>query len=339
MYEINYPQMPLRLGSALRVPSYAYRNWGVCGDEAELRGLSEAAYRDEWEGGSPKQVQYVSSAITRAGYGDFPQLLRDANAKAIAGLVKKFDGSVVIADMGAGESTVAIFDSLDPNDRDRVHFTLVEPSLKRVTAAAKKLRARGCIDYDIANAADLEAFSYPYSIKPQIISYVATLHHHAFYDTPLQFACAALPKDGVLTVADWHNSMWEHPNRVYRFLQTLEWNMKERDLRTFVQQFPNAADETPFTDYPAEAEAMRQIQHFWGAWAAVRKEAVERGEFDPHDDILMLEGHRPFASQNHEMARAGFVLKEKRRLLDNSGLLMLGLYEKADTAAIKNTFL
>ncbi len=331
MYDIDDSRMPLRLGSALRVPSYAYRNWGITGGDAELRSLSDEAYRIEWEAGSPRQMQYVTDAIVRAGYADFPQMLRNANAAAISKLAKLTEGKLRILDIGAGKSTVAIFDRLDSNDKDRVELTLLEPSAERLEAAASDLEKRGLArnkGYVALQGRDLDI---PWLIEPasmHIASYVAALHHHAYYDRPLQNVCAALAEHGSLVVSDWHNPMWEHPNRVYKFLQTLEWDTKEKDLRAFVQQFPNASNGTLFAGSRNESQAMRQIQHFWSGWMEVRKEAAERGELDPRDDILVLEGHRPFASQNREMARAGFMLKEKRQLLDGSELLMLGLYEK-----------
>lgn len=327
IYEIDDSRMPLRLGSALRVPSYAYSNWGIHDHEADLRRLSEEAYSAEWADGSPRQMQYVSDAMQRAGYGDFPQVLRKANASAVSRLIKKFPGNVVIADVGAGESTVTIFDNLEDEDRNRVHLTLIEPSLKRIKAAAAKLKMRGFNDFDLMVGSDLEALQQ-LPVRPQIISYVATLHHHAYLDRPAETLYRALPAGGFLTIADWHNPMWEHPNRVYKFLQSLQWETKEKDLEAFAEAFPKACGNAPNINDPYQRKAMRLIQDFWRGWVAIRREAVERGELDQRDEIFMLEGHRPFYVQQDEIADAGFKLIHEQKLLKDSELLMLGVYQK-----------
>ncbi|MBI4167978.1 MAG: hypothetical protein HY515_03410 [Candidatus Aenigmarchaeota archaeon] len=327
LYEIDDSRMPLRLGSALRVPSYAYSKWGINGNEEYLRKLSEEAYRAEWADGSPRQMQYVSAAMQNSGYGDFPQILRKANARAVSRLVKKFPGKVVIADVGAGESTVTIFDRLEDEDKDRIHLTLIEPSVERIEAAAAKLEMRGFSDFDLVVGSDLGTLQQLPAI-PQIISYVATLHHHAYLDEPAQALYRTLQTGGFLTVADWHNPMWEHPNRVYEFLQTLQWKTKEEDLEAFAEKFPLVKRKADHIGDPYQRKAMRLIQDFWRGWAAVRREAVERGEFDSRDEIFMLEGHRPFVSEQETMSNAGFSIAEEHRLLKDSELLMLGVYQK-----------
>ncbi len=303
-------RMPLRLGSVLRVPSYAYGAWGIRGDDAELRKLSDEAYRVEWESGSPMQMQYVTDATARAGYGDFPQMLRNASANAIRGIVSGKKGKIKILDVGAGKSTVTIFDGIGKNDKNRVAIYMLEPSAERLENAVAELNKRGLKsgrDYFAINGTDMEI---PQKFVPStmdIVSYVATLHHHAFLDTPLSYVYDITKPNGHLVVADWHNPMWEHPNRVYNFLRKLDWDTKKSDLRNFVQAYPKAAEEAPLLE-GAELVAYEMIQRFWKGWADARADAVRTGKFNPNDDIFMLEAHRPAEKQNEEIFKSGFKL-------------------------------
>ncbi|MBI4177204.1 MAG: class I SAM-dependent methyltransferase [Candidatus Aenigmarchaeota archaeon] len=329
LYRIDDSKMPIRLGSALRVPSYAYEAWGIRGDPAELRKLSEEAYTVEWENGSPRQMQYVSDAMKRAGYGDFPQMLREANAGEVARLVRARKGPVNICDVGAGLSTVTIFDGLDDNDKNRVWITMIEPSRDRLMSAAETLQRKGFRNYTPVVGTDMQKLAEtPWGSKPHVVSYVAAIHHHSDLEPPIKLVYDVLADDGHLVVADWHNPMWEHPNRVYGFLKTLDWKTKDRDMGAFVEMFPNAIVDAPLIRDPYEARAMRMIQSFWKGWGLVRTDAIKRGEFEPRDDIFMLEGHRTLRMQRRDAVKSGFVPEKEEQLLEDSSLLVVSSYRK-----------
>lgn len=315
--------LPLTLGSPLRVPSYAYTNWGIHGDEQDLMYASEEAYRVEWEHGSPKQMQYVTDAITRAGYFDFPQILRTSNAKAVSRVVKGIPGKFSITDVGAGLSTVDIFDELDENDKDRVYLVLLEPAEEKVENAASLLGQRGLKrdrDYKVIVARDLDMKDYLEPESQNVMSYVATLHHHAYLDIPLSLVYRTLKHDGFLTSADWHNSMWEHPAKVLYMLRKL--GVNKRYLDEFTRAYPKSLEVVDFDNDELVRNANQQIMDFWVAWADVRRVAVRKNEFEERDDIWMLEGHRPVERYLECMERVGFHIKETSSLLPDSRLLM-----------------
>ncbi len=328
LYEIDDSEMPVRLGSALRVPVHAYRVWGIRGYPVGLRKLSEEAYTVEWENGSPRQMQYVSDAMKRAGYGDFPQMLREANAKEVARLVRARKGSVNICDVGAGLSTVAIFDGLEENDKDRVSITMIEPSRERLMSAVETLHKKGFRNYTPIVGTDMQKLTGASHRKPHVISYVAAIHHHSDLEPPMKIVYKVLENAGHLVVADWHNPMWEHPNRVYEFLKTLDWKTKNVDLSQFIEIFPNALVPAPIIKDPYEARAMRMIQSFWKGWGSIRMDAIARGEFEPRDDIFMLEGHRTLPMQRKDALSSGFVVGNERQLLEDSALLAVSTYRK-----------
>jgi SAM-dependent methyltransferase len=305
LFQIDDSRMPLRLGSALRVPSSAYAEWGILPDAHRIE--SDEAYKSEWEGGSPRQMEYVIDASKRADLGNYPQMLRDANARVVAAAVRQYPGKVHILEPGFGVSTVNMFDALDDNDKDRVVVTGIEPSEERGEKALADLVKRGLvIDENLYYypGVDNHMLDYVGPDSQHIIRTVAQWHHHAYLDTPFAVACKALKDGGIFTSSDWHNSMWEHPARVYRFLQTLEWETKEDDLLKFNISYPMAHGTPP--EDPLNDASNENIRRFWRSWVEVRREAIEREEFDPRDDILMLEGHRPVERYIEEMERAGF---------------------------------
>jgi len=318
--ESNLSEHLITLGSPLRVPSYAFPSWRIAGNELKLRSESEESYDSEWKSGSPRQMQYVTDTTMRAGYGDFPQLLREETAKSVSEMVRKEKERVAILDIGAGVSTVVLFDGLNENDKNRVYLTLLEPSEEKVEDAARELNERGA-SYKVIVGKDLDI---PYKIRPEsqnIITAVASIHHHAYLDRPFRIIYDAIKRNGSFITADWHNSMWEHPERVYRFLQEFDWPGKEQDLKDFKNAYMKGIDPAPKLT-GIEEYTNDMIRTFWKNWIDVRKEAMEKGEFDSRDDIWMLEGHRPVEGYAEEMRRIGFEIEDIYQLLPDSRLLM-----------------
>jgi SAM-dependent methyltransferase len=323
-FSIDDSRMPIRLGSALRVPSYAYKNWGI--QEGEYRITSDAAYTMEWESGSDRQMNYVVDSIKRTGMGNFSQILRDSTAEVVAYRVRDilsskreglFNGEVQLMDVGAGVSTVNIFDALDKNDKNRVYLTLVEPSRERLDSAAFELEKRGLkenLNFRLIQAPDQHLLAFVEPGTQDIVSYVATLHHHSYFDTPLKHAYHTLNGNGIIVISDWHNPEWEHPARVREALvedfdaDDFGWETKDADIWAFERAYPKSL-ETPFEMGELDDASYREIRKFWSeGWAKVRKDAIEIEDFDPRDDIYMLEAHRPVEMQNGQLSSVGFKL-------------------------------
>ncbi len=321
LFRIDDSRMPLRLGSALRVPSYAYPNWGI--PLGAYRIESDTTYTSEWREGSPRQMQYVIDAVLEAGFGNNSQILRDSCARVVAQEVRTLSenpairGRINCMDIGAGVSTINIFDAIDDNYKGRVFFTLVEPSEKRAEDAASKLSEKGLNrgkDYKVIVAPDQHLLALVKPESQDIVSYVATLHHHSYIDTPVKTVYVTMKKGRrMLVVSDWHNPEWEHPNRVYKALkedfdaEEFNWETKEQDLKAFAEAYPKALEKAPELS-PLDHASYMQIRKFWQGYARVRKKAIKAGEFDENDDILMLEAHIPVERQNDILRKAGFTL-------------------------------
>ncbi len=323
MFRMDDSNMPLRLGSALRVPSYAYPNWGI--PEGAYRIESDTAYTSEWREGSPKQMQYVIDAVLEAGFDNNSQILRDSCARVVAAKVRNLAQSpkrrerINYMDVGAGVSTINVFDAIDDNYKERVFFTLMEPSEKRVEDTASHLSKKGLKrnkDYRVIVAPDQHLLAFVKSRSQDIVSYVASLHHHSYTDTTAKTVNVVMKKKGQLVVSDWHNPEWEHPNRVYKALkedfdtEEFGWERKEIDLALFARTFPKAYEEAPELS-PLDHGSYMQIRKFWQGYARIRKKAIDTGEFDVNDDILMLEAHVPVERQNEVLRNAGFMISPK----------------------------
>jgi SAM-dependent methyltransferase len=342
-FEIDSSRMPVCLGSALRVPSYSYPDWGIEGNENWLSEESDRQYEIEWKGGSKKQMEYVIEAITESGLGNYSQMLRDANAELVSKVVNGSKERVNYMELSAGVSTVNVYQRLqkDNVDSERLLGTLIEPSKDRLESAAAELEKMGLKrgkNFRIIVGRDNDIPSFIEPDSQDITSYVGVVHHHAYMNAPLSHVYRSLKKNGLLIVADWHNAMWEHPNRVYEFLRDeFEWPSKEEDLGVFVDAYPKALQKAPDLS-TLNAEANKHIQKFWKAWGNVRKREKDSGAFRPEDDIFMLEAHRPVEMQNEVIQSVGYKMDtpairelqdpNPRRLVPDAGILYVTLAEK-----------
>ena len=340
-YEIDSSRMPIVLGSALRVPSYAYPNWGIAA--GSNREESDRQYEIEWKGGSARQMQYVVEAITESGLGNYSQMLRDENARLVIKLVKDSNGQLNYLEPGAGKSTVFVYKKLkeDGLDIEKLYGTLVEPSQQRLGDMVAELEALGLVagkNFQACVMRDIDIAGLVPDNSQDIVSCVAQIHHHAYLDTPLKCLYNALRPNGIIIIADWHNAMWEHPNRVYEFLRDeFEWSTKEEDLKAFVEAYPKALETAPALS-ELDAASNRNIKKFWKSWEAVRKREIAAGKFKPEDDIWMLEAHRPVGQQIKSMTEAGFVIspycipgwywENPKQLVSDAGILYVTVGKK-----------
>ncbi len=121
IFQIDDSRMNVALGDARRVPSFAYKNWGI--PEGAYRTESEDLYAIEWEGGSAKQMEYVIEALKFSGMENFSQMLRDKNAEVVSHLIGKTGERVNYLEPGAGVSTVNLYKKMiaDGIDVERVY--------------------------------------------------------------------------------------------------------------------------------------------------------------------------------------------------------------------------
>ena len=297
--------MPLRMGPAARVPFYAYPAWGL--DPLNESQIVEL-YRAEWAMGNQNQLALVTQASEESGFGNYPKLLRQKNADVVAAILKDYqttDG-LRILDVGAGPglSALAIYDALPDTVKAKTTILLLDPSAASLHAAEKLLKEHG-VNFQIIHDVDLHIDKHVQPNSVDIVTGVASIHHHA--QIPFDIYHQVLKPGGFAIFADWHNSIWEHPRRVYDFLQTFDWATKSEGLKEWREMYPaaNVSVEEPIN--PADQQANRDIIKFWQGYANIVR---QNGHLGPNA-IWPLEGHRPVERYVKAMQDAGFALVSK----------------------------
>jgi SAM-dependent methyltransferase len=333
----NEALMPMPMGSPARTPSYARSAWGLPTyiKEEEVVEL----YSDEWKGGNEGQLAIVSKAAKRAGFGDNPALLRQKTAEVIRSIIKGYPirGELLILDVGAGPglSALTIWKELPTDIRSKSRFLLLDPSRASLEAAEKVMKENR-VNYEVICDVDIHVGRYLKEGIVDILVGVASVHHHSAI--PFDLYYQMLTPGGIAVFADWHNSIWEHPWRVYRFLEAFDWPTKEAGLREWLESYGGVYVIEP-TD-PADRQANKDITNFWlGYYRIIKEGAVDLGP----NSIWPLEGHRPVEQYVAEMRGVGFsidsssIRKTLRRgiiasnphqLLPGSRLLMVTVGEK-----------
>jgi hypothetical protein len=102
--EIFFHSAPIRLGSPLRTPDFAWNAWGIeFNSDKEFDILiqqSEEAYSNEWRQTEQCDHDGISEAAQLAGLGSANQQLNESLADAAVKLIKHFEGkSIRILDM------------------------------------------------------------------------------------------------------------------------------------------------------------------------------------------------------------------------------------------------
>ncbi|MBI4225797.1 methyltransferase domain-containing protein [Candidatus Roizmanbacteria bacterium] len=333
----NESLMPLVMGSPNRTPSYTIANWGVQKiDEQTVVNL----YRAEWAQGTKDQLALVSQAAEKAGLGNHPELLRQKTAQVISAILENHptNGNLRILDVGAGPglSTLAIWLTLPEEARSKVEMILLDPSSQSLDAAEQLIIEYG-VNYQRIDGVDLDIPQHLFRPSVDVLTGVASIHHHS--QIPFEIYHNVLKPGGFAIFADWHNSIWEHPARVYQFLQSFDWPNKQVGLKHWLETYPQAKSAISEPEVPAERQANIDITNFWLAYAEIVKQNGHLGS----NAIWPLEGHRPVREYVKAMQQAGLRLDSDSisklirsgvinanpyQLLPDSSLLMLTIGQK-----------
>jgi ubiquinone/menaquinone biosynthesis C-methylase UbiE len=297
--------MPILLGSPLKVPSYAWTNWGAQWrtnkEYTELIALSEKGYRDEWDLTTAQGHEDIARAATRAGLGDANQRLNHEAAGIVAREAIGITGEFRILDVGAGSgnTSLAIVDAL--KNPARAFFHLLDPAREALATAADRLRQKGLVEgknFAIHGTTDTNALGVLQEHSFQLVVAVAALHHHADLISPIGVLARLLAPGGLLVIADWHNTVWEHPARVLHVLQLLDWADKIKEIQKFIHLYPKAKEPAEETSTEMRS-ANALISTFWKEYAACRTTTEPQ--------FCILEGHRPPAKYLEAMQESGLI--------------------------------
>ena len=113
-------------------------------------------------------------------FGDHPRTLRESCANAVYEFLENSSGYVNIMDIGAGSglSAITVFDRFDDNLKDRVYFTLIDPSIDVVDVAEPLMKSHGIKCRTIRDF-DINLLKYVEPGSQDVVMGVASIHHHA----------------------------------------------------------------------------------------------------------------------------------------------------------------
>ena len=329
--------LPMPMGSPARTPDYARSAWGLPPfiDEETVVKL----YGAEWAEGNEWQLELVSQASKRGGFGDNAALLRQKTAEVVRVATEEcpVGGELLILDVGAGPgvSALTVWQELSVAVQSRVRFLLLDPSRGSLESARKAMEKHG-ISHEIICDVDLNMGQHIAEGRVDILIGVAAIHHHSAI--PFDLYCRMLKPGGIAVFADWHNSIWEDPARVYQFLEAFDWPRKKEGLKNWLEVYPQAGRPKGESYSPADRQANLDIIRFWQGYL----EIIRERDVGPNA-IWPLEGHRPVERYVEEMQKAGFVLESSsikkilergilasnpHQLLPDSRLLMATVGEK-----------
>ena len=330
--------MPIRLGSPLRTPHYAWPNWGISfqgqAERETLIEASEQCYRSEWDQTSQTGHEEIAAAAKEAGLGDANARLNAAIGEVVAALAKpagKTGLRILDLGAGAGATSLAVLEALRRAPCP-VDLTLVDPAMKALDSAARALagfRWVQPLEFKTVPETDRHFLSLAASARFDLIVSGAAIHHHADIRPILAGCFQCLRPGGLLVLGDWHNSMWEHPGRVLDLLERMEWPEKTDALRRFREAYPKADEPWATPANPRDLKTNQQIIGFWLAYGSIHLPGTE--------PFLILEGHRPAAKYFEDLRAVGFTVSSTRDsgrpnpwfLLPDSSLLAVTVARKA----------
>ncbi len=308
---IDWSKYPLQPGIPSRVPSDGWSNWFKCSlaDFDEALRLGEEDYLDEWRECGEAGLKDIAEAAKRAGISDINARLNEAVGMVGARVVSKLPSHVYILDIGggSGNTSLAVYGSLFPEDRKKVSFTTIDLSKKMLEGGngekgyIQKLRGAGAVVDDAIVGSDLEFLPQLDKDKYGLIVGVASLHQHGYLKWPFREIYRVASELGYFVTGDWHvYSMWKHPALVRKMmLERAGFDGREELLEQFDAAYPLAKEE-PGKGTEVEERSNLEIANFWLHYANVIREGEPRPRF------RFLEGHRPAEDYKSLMSRTGF---------------------------------
>jgi SAM-dependent methyltransferase len=283
-----------------RVPLCELEGWGVRYDSAEdfleIERRQRKGYEKEWVASEGQQMQTVSDASIKAGFGDIPQVLRDAAGVVTRHIVdqrlEEGEKTINILDNGCGPglSAKTVFSHLSDYGKEAVRFLLLDPSPGKLKDAEKNLKGTGMrykilpamSDYDMVN-----------HIKPgflDIIVNVAGGKHHALVAAWSAYK-SRLKKGGFFLSEDWDADFWK-TIIVYDLCMSFDWPDKEKFDHEFRKTYLNKLSlddyrKLAYPQDPVDAQGINDMGGFWTGYGM-----LEIANKEPKENSIWIpEGH------------------------------------------------
>jgi SAM-dependent methyltransferase len=334
----------LNSGSLLRISMSDYRNWGirVDGNNSDyLKSEARAAYMIEWKETGDNINALVAMGSKLAG-------LSDVNAnmcKRIGEIVASNYKPSVVLDLGTGTGhpsfevyTALQAKGIKASKKDTLFLN--DPSKQRLTIAnatitgmpfwgGEELRVLAGVSQDLRLLQNMDKESV------NIIISNAAIHHHSDNDH-LHAANEVLVPKGWFVNGDWHESMWQQPERAYWMFAALkEDQLGNREIADsivkYVKSDPSLNDYMELTKTYHERQELTAYRRYFnldmfdlaGAFSAItnsqclanagimqfwRSVNTKFAEVHETAPIQIFEAHETVSQRIANMTNAGFAV-------------------------------
>lgn len=241
-------ELALRTGSVLRVPSESYVNWGIGitdSNRADLKRLADQ-YRQK------DRDERQAGMGTAAEKTELVRQTRSAMAMTLAYIVKELitagdyeKGEIHICDLAAGHaraaSAVANALKSEQGVLARTVFHLVDLNGSKLD---KDKHSLSCFNPAAIKCYPMndEDFLGEHEGQLDIILSLGRLHKKSFPDVYGGIA-RSLKEGGSLVSADWHSSLCDNPEHIYRLMERMR--IGTRRLEMFQDLFGNGLRRLP----------------------------------------------------------------------------------------------
>jgi len=331
---------PVPPGSLLRVHEYSYGNWGieVTPDNSEwLYHQSRKAYECEWAETDGSLNLLVAKAAINAGLGDV-----NTNMNYLVGdyasqiIVESLRDGFLMVDVGAGmgPTTLAVLSNLvDSAFPVKGTVMMIEPSEKRLELAksniSRVMPRLPNVEICGIPSTDVKALKSFASSSVDLVISNGAIHHNAFNRHLPEISRVLKPMAPFIN-GDWHNGMWERPERVYWLIYLIK-NCEDEMLKSKILH--HITSNSPFPtieEFPELREFKRLFglskkettTAFWGcsegecrADVGIMKFWIEVARlFSKHkkkSPILFMEAHERVSRRKDNLLDAGFVFDKE----------------------------
>ncbi len=310
--------MSLEPGTLFRIASQYLGNWGVevnHHNQEWIEQVAEQDYQHEWRGGTKGTNDAIEVATKRSGLihgnSDLNLVLGKMAVDALVTMAKRHRNDLIVADVGAGagDTTVAVLDNLIGSGlagcSGRLHFYLMEPSIKRLAVAEERLEMHTVQTNRTLVAGTLQAHD-PF-LSDDVFDVIITnaVLHHMTTDKHLHGLLRLLRPGGLLIVGDWYTSIWSHPALFIDIMSSLRPNTPENRERRMQFQMTFGVNEgdrrkVEAQMLPSEVEANIHMRKYIVALAD------EARRLDLRSKPKILEGHEALRDRLAKMKAAGF---------------------------------
>ncbi|MEM4165945.1 MAG: methyltransferase domain-containing protein [Candidatus Bilamarchaeaceae archaeon] len=330
--------LPIKLGSILRIASQALKNWGIDIDlsekelqqKLEIKSLEE--YSKEWRVVNDAVYRAIHQAVIDSNLGEGNQQLNTEIGKIATPIIiekLKNKKKLIMADIGAGtgETTATIlsmaYDEIGKRGLSNIEVYLIEPSFRSTSHLVDIMqKSYPTVQYQIITATDYQHLQFLKKSVFDIVVSNAVFHHHSF-PTYLRMINDIIKKDGFLIIGDWYSEIWYEPKTVAYLLKE-GLGINEEKVCSFINLFEKASwpQIVQYWNNKKEDEKIRnegmllyiknlvkRLKEEHERLEEERKKAIQQNlHYDANTkvELNIFEAHETYEHRKEKIIKAGF---------------------------------